>query len=272
MKKLNYWLYASLFVAAFTLAACGDDDEDATTATPPTVPSETSPEGVTVEDLKGTWKYDYYQTTYVFTDKTFTVTEGDFNYTANYTLKDGVISYTYMVDSIAEKGSFNVYFMYNKSVLALKAKPVDGDDYSISEAAVVLFRDGKAPNTPKSDIQGEWHWYMRGNVEYVRGAYKFEGDNFELIVTPWGQKYTGTYTYQGGFLTLNITNGYTSREPGTGDGWGEGDLDPATLEGNWSVLNRDHWAFEPGMVAPFIVNGTEAYGALANLPCVFYKK
>ena len=273
MKKLNFWLFASLFIAAFTLTACGDDDEDTTTATPPTVPSETSTESVTVDDLKGTWKYDFYGTTYEFTENTFTVKlQDEETYTANYTLKDGVISYSYTFDGKAEKGSANVYLMYNKSVLAMKAKPVDGDDYSIREAATILYRNGQAPNTPKSDIQGEWHWYMRGEVDYVRGAYKFEGDNFELIVTPWGQKYTGTYAYQGGFLTLNITNGYTSREEGTGDGWGEGDLDPKTLECDWKTLNRDRWAFEPGMIAPFIVNGTEAYGALANLPCVFYKK
>ena len=28
MKKLNLWLLASLFVAAFTLSACGSDDDD----------------------------------------------------------------------------------------------------------------------------------------------------------------------------------------------------------------------------------------------------
>lgn len=28
MKKLNFWLFASLFVAAFTLTACGSDDDD----------------------------------------------------------------------------------------------------------------------------------------------------------------------------------------------------------------------------------------------------
>ena len=28
MKKLNLWLFLSLFVAAFTLTACGSDDDD----------------------------------------------------------------------------------------------------------------------------------------------------------------------------------------------------------------------------------------------------
>lgn len=31
MKKLNLWLFLSLFVAAFTLTACGDDDDEETT-------------------------------------------------------------------------------------------------------------------------------------------------------------------------------------------------------------------------------------------------
>ena len=273
MKKKYLWLLMSLFVAAFTLSACGgDDDDDTTTATPPTVPSDTSSTEVTTADLKGTWKYGFYGLTYVFTDNTFTITTDENSYTANYTLKDGVISYNYTLDNQPQQGSANIYLLYDKNVLVMKAKPYGGEDYSISEAATILYRDGKEPTTLKSEIQGEWHWYMRGDSTYVRGAYKFNGDNFELIVTPWGQKYTGTYTYKGGFVTLNITNGYTSREPGSGDGWGEGELDPKTLEGTWYTLNRERWAFEPGMVEPFLVNGTEAYGSLANLPCVFYKK
>jgi hypothetical protein len=36
MKKLNLWLLASLFVAAFTLTACGDDDDSGSPAPTPT--------------------------------------------------------------------------------------------------------------------------------------------------------------------------------------------------------------------------------------------
>ena len=32
MKKLNLWLFLSLFVAAFTLCACGDDDDSGSPA------------------------------------------------------------------------------------------------------------------------------------------------------------------------------------------------------------------------------------------------
>ena len=37
MKKLNLWLFASLFVAAFTLTACGSDDDDNTPAGPTSI-------------------------------------------------------------------------------------------------------------------------------------------------------------------------------------------------------------------------------------------
>ena len=58
MKKLNLWLFMSLFVAAFTLSACGDDDNDK--------PADTNP-------LFGRWeskeplKVDIVKVSYAFT-------------------------------------------------------------------------------------------------------------------------------------------------------------------------------------------------------------
>jgi hypothetical protein len=36
MKKLNFWLFASLFVAAFALTSCSGDDDDNDEAVIPT--------------------------------------------------------------------------------------------------------------------------------------------------------------------------------------------------------------------------------------------
>ena len=47
MKKLNPWLFLSLFVAAFTLSACGDDKDDN--------PPKDEKLEVTEANLKGTW-------------------------------------------------------------------------------------------------------------------------------------------------------------------------------------------------------------------------
>ena len=51
MKKLNLWLFASLFVAAFTLSACGSDDDKDDGNKPPKDESL----DVTEANLKGTW-------------------------------------------------------------------------------------------------------------------------------------------------------------------------------------------------------------------------
>ena len=61
MKKLNLWLLASFFVAAFTLSACGGDDDEPTNQ----------------NQLSGKWKY-----TKLFTDgdkKVYTLTFGTNN-------------------------------------------------------------------------------------------------------------------------------------------------------------------------------------------------
>ena len=62
MKKLNFWLLASLFVAAFTLSACGDEEEENDNT-----PKDETVE-VTAENLQGTWdgfvEHDFAQNYY----------------------------------------------------------------------------------------------------------------------------------------------------------------------------------------------------------------
>jgi hypothetical protein len=47
-------------------------------------------------------------------------------------------------------------------------------------------------------------------------------------------------------------------------------MDPETLDATGYVLDQEHWIFENEIV--FISAGSEAYGALANLPAVYYKE
>ena len=98
------------------------------------------------------------------------------------------------------------------------------------------------------------------------------GNKFVMIIGAWGQKYTGTFTYAKGVMKLNITNGFTSRQPHTGYGMGYGNLDPATLDGTWYVLDKQYWTMDDGMTTIFISAGSEAYSEMANLPVVYYKK
>ena len=263
MKKLNLWLFVSFFVAAFTLAACGDDD-----VTPPPTPDGE------VSSVEGTWKSPFTDVTYVFSGDKFTIkdSQGNLQKEGTFTLNAGVLKMNYTTDGKQETASGKVTTLYKNQVLVIKVKPDNGDDYSISEAAEVLYKDGIAPTTPVEDIQGNWYWYFSGDPNVNRGGMMINGNKFTMIIGPWGQKYTGTFTYEKGVMTLHITNGYTSRQPHTGNGSGYGNLDPATLDGTWYVLDKDNWTMDDGMKTIFISAGTEAYSVMANLPVVYYKK
>ena len=264
MKKLNLWLLASLFVAAFTLCACGDDDDSVTP--PPT------PDGP-VNSIEGTWKSPFTGITYVFSGDKFSVKDAEgLQKEGTFTITDGVITCTYSEDGKQKTESGKVATLYQKQVLVIKFKPEDGEGYSISEAAEVLYKDGVAPTTPVEDIQGNWYWYMKGDENVNRAGMMINGNKFVMIIGAWGQKYTGTFTYAKGVMKLNITNGFTSRQPHTGYGMGYGNLDPATLDGTWYVLDKQYWTMDDGMTTIFISAGSEAYSEMANLPVVYYKK
>lgn len=193
-----------------------------------------------------------------FTADQVTVKQGDeVTYQGSYTLENNVVSF----DINGTHYESMAGLAGGQSVLIMKEVDIDPDYGRNENLAFILVQKGKTINTKKEDIQGQWAWWFGNGAEEdktVRIAYKFEGDNFEIIIVPWGQRYTGTYTYDKGVVTLNTTAGYTSREPGTGDGWGEGDLDPVTLEGNWSPLYEDRWYAPEGGL--FFAIGNEAFG------------
>ena len=194
--------------------------------------------------------------TMTFTADQVTVMQGEnVAYQGSYTLENNVVSF--VMGGVTYKSFAGL--AGGGSVLIMKEVYDDGAE----NLAFALVQKGKAINTKKEDIQGQWLWYDSyvdndGNdVTIVRLSYKFEGDNFEVIITPWGQRYTGTYTYENGIAKLEFKNGYTSREEGTGYGVGEGDLDPVTLEGNWKPLYPEYWTME-NMEGAFFAVGDEA--------------
>ena len=79
MKKLNLWLLLSLFVAAFTLSACGSDDDD------DTPPANTNP-------LVGTWESTG---TGAFEPTHGSALHNAYQMRGIYTVKDNVITVTY---------------------------------------------------------------------------------------------------------------------------------------------------------------------------------
>lgn len=226
------------------------------------VPPNPNVEPITTNALNGTWSdgglgfsSDY--TLSFNNDNVLVKQEGNVVYQGQYTLENNVVSFD--IDGTHYESMAGL--AGGQSVLIMKEVDINPEYGRNENLAFIVVKDGMTISTRKEDIQGQWAWWFgRGTEEdkTVRIAYKFDGDNFEIIITPWGQRYTGTYTYDKGVVTLNTTAGYTSREPGTGDGWGEGDLDPVTLVGNWSPLNEDRWNNPTGGL--FFALGDEAFG------------
>ena len=113
MKKLNFWLFASLFIAAFALSACGSDDDDNTPSGP------TSIEGKWHAYVKA-WgdglcsRYNH-DITYEFkSDKTFTVladwSGGEekalFRFSGSYTTSNGTVTLNYKKAEYYQNGSY----------------------------------------------------------------------------------------------------------------------------------------------------------------------
>lgn len=274
LKTLSLLLgFAVCIAGSMTLASCGDDDDNSVT-----IPN--SSDNISTSDLVGTWNIAGQddQSTWVFTNDKLTITEwGTQQFDGPYTVNGDKITYrtkywkynpqTQQQEEVEGDITVKIGLICDKAVLVLKSevKNEQGTDYEFS---YFMFKEGKNITATANDIQGTWDWYMHGDQTYVRTRLTISGNKFDMIITPWGQRYTGTFTYANGYITLNTEHGYTSREEGTGDGFGEGDIDPETLEGTWKNLNS--WNIWEKM--PFVANGNEAYGIVANLSALFYKK
>ena len=240
-------------------------------------------------DLIGVWEAigEQMKSVYTFTEEELTIEDYYLDYQTNqwkkyeqedykgaYTLNNGILSYimSYNQQEVEWRDTVEVVakFLYNKTALALLSSMHydQGDEYSVNQ--ILYKKDAFIPATIE-DIQGDWRWYMHGDKTYTRVAVQIKGNKMSLIIVPWGQRYDGTITYQNGYINLTVTAAYTSREEGTGEGWGEGDLNPETLEANWKPLNQSSWLYYELGNMPFIANGSEAYGILANLPGIYYK-
>lgn len=219
-------------------------------------------------NLIGTWEATGEQVKNVFTFTNDKLTHSEYflkdgswtlvrenGWESSYSLENGILSYN--------EESFTTKLLYNNTALAIL-----GPGY----VQHILYKQGATISATLQDIQGDWRWYMDGDVQNTRVAVQINGNNMTLIIVPWGQRYDGTITYANGYIHFEVTSAYTSREEGTGEGWGEGELNPVTLEANWKPLDSGSWMYFDTQGMPFVADGDVAYGILANLPGVYQKK
>ncbi len=273
MKKIFSIVAVAFCFCALTTTfiSCGDDKGD-----DPTPPPAPAPAAVTKADLIGAW--DVWANgapfTYTFTDSKLTIKQTfqgqeQTLFDGAYTLENGRLSYVFN----NENTSMDLEMIHNKTVmLAISIIPAS-QSYSGEEERQTSFayRQGAQIPVTKADVQGKWYWESKAGFHGIRAVLKLEGDNFDLIITPWGERHTGTFTYQNGYLHFTTLHSYSSRydneEHMNGENpeatvWRDYD-DPSVNSGSGVV---------PDPIDAFIPNGTAAYSTLANLQVEYTKK
>lgn len=289
MKKMAIWALAALAMFAISCDKNNTTGEGDVT--------------LTASALVGEWNISGNQFTdiWIFTSNELTIESAWDKTLGTYTVDKGTLSYTitkawsraseyiesenrFVFGDWVERELYedekittylNAKLIYEGSVLVFNYVLDDEQAaHHHDDNAYFLFRKGAAISSDTKPIQGTWCRYdLNMGETYIGARVIFDGNKFELIITPWSEKYTGTYTYRSGYVTCTVTAAYSGRNP-EGEGFGEGDIDPSTLEGTWYPYENleDAYYYSHGLIFPFVADGDVAYSILANLHFKYQKK
>jgi hypothetical protein len=280
MKKMAIWALAALTMFVISCDKNNDSKEGEVELTSSALVGKWT---ISSEDFTDTWE---------FTSDKLTKTEGWSKTEGTYKVENGTIAYTitkawykdgdnWKERELNDEEKIVLYaqakLIYKGSVLIINFvvdESSSAPHHNPEDTSYFLYKVGGSISPDTKPLQGTWDWYMFGtNKTEIRIRLIFSGNNFELITTPWSEKYTGTYTYRSGYVTCTVTAAYSGRNP-EGEGFGEGDIDPSTLEGTWYPYENleDAYYYSHGLIFPFIADGNVAYGLMANLFSKFEKQ
>ena len=281
MKKLAIWAFAALAMFA---VSCDKNN---------TNPGEDS----STPSLVGTWSISSgdFSATFVFSsDKLTAIIDAD-KVEGSYTVENSIIAFniekkwertiTYGEDDNPIYGEWvetelspedkEIFYLqakliYDGAVLILDLpveqnlpKSEEGEEDQGS-MAIFLFKEGKTIPSDTKPLQGEWNWYWVYPTEtHICVRIIFEGNNFEIIITPFAAKVTGSYTYKDGWINCNISAGYIADNA---------EINPVTLEATWIPVNIEEPPFSEGLSFPFVADGKDAYAIMEGVSFKLEKK
>lgn len=154
--------------------------------------------------------------------------------------------------------------IYNGDVLLIKTLEDHGDPYEVWAPYV----NGNATHVSNiNDIQGKWRW------QNTRVILTVEGNEADIIITPWGERYKGTIRYEKGVIYMDNPTFYTTRYDDGEGGWEHmNDEDPENSDWRFPF---GEYPYQPtfGQISMgFVVDGNVAYGGIANLLALFEKE
>lgn len=290
MRRTLFYIFA---VVALVFTACDEEDKE-------NKGNENDPAGVNVA---GVWNLRLERGTdqWILTDNSkFTITELMTKREGNYKVSGQTLTLTatkawerdYVRNEMSspvldEKGQYQ-YTDWNETDVnttpsVYKVKMLYEGDAMILEqtrddevADIPFVKDGASKLPDIQAIQGKWYWKMYNNPQVARAVVIINGNIGEVIITPYGERYTGTIRYENGLVYLENPTFYTTRYN-----------DPQEPE-IWDHINAQRpedspWRIPQGqgsygansyeyLIFPFIVEGNKAYATMANLMSVFEKQ
>ena len=242
--------------------------------------SEDGAGNATAEDIVGHWGIAHEDGAEELVIEENGTISGDFCGEGTWTLKNGVLTVVgkdYEGKDVTT--AFKVDMLYEKTVLVLRFDIPATDEAghyigtNNGEGEVYFFfRDGKAKANDIKDIQGKWYWLMQRNEGYVRAAFIINGNDADVIITVWGERYKGKAQYKDGRLIVEKQVWMTSRYDEI-DHVDECASHPENAEWKDITGNTEGYSISDIEINfPFIANGNEAYCILANLPAVMIKQ
>lgn len=254
-------------------------------------------------DIFGTWElisYEMtddpedpvYQTSMTFRkDGTYSIVAFDLEEDGTYTFDGETLVLNSDLDEEQEDlKKYSVRLLQEKSVLVMvRQNMAPDDDYSRDVVFEMGYKRGAEISSDTKDLVGEWIWFM-GEDPYkaVRVYLNLYEERSRLkadfIIPVWGQRYTGTATYEAGYLTITFQDYYwlngdtpdldypdSNNVLVTPDfEWGPYWLDPA-----WKEDPDECWrwgmSYEDQITFPIIADGAAAFAYIANL-CNYFEK
>lgn len=140
---------------------------------------------------------------------------------------------------------------------------------AIMSVAMVLMTGCKKDENSE---EGKWYAYEKGDATYTRLYIELNDGKADLIITAWGDRYKGSYTYNAEEGKLVISNA-TQTVRGNAGELGDNSTLTSNLFNDWpGPTSADHIALGPTIELGFKVNGDKAICVFANLEMEMVRK
>lgn len=161
--------------------------------------------------------------------------------------------------------------MYNKAALVLIEFVSPYSNYQefaqrrIDDFVIIYYRNGAHIPSDARTIQGRWEWmaHNKDKEDTLWESIELKDDTFDYIKHNYGNRFTGSYTFENGYLMLRITGWYAG-------GWSD-ELNDYV----WRPTTRDWTPLFQGdcFQKPFLpVNDTTCYSRIQNFNSIFIRR